>query len=206
MMRPIARFWIAPLVVLVILAAVVGVYLLVNRPKAAPPSSPSLVPVTVDQIQSLTFQQSGKSLTLYQEPSQNGGTQWTIGSPQGVAADQQLTSGFAASLVTLTPTRTLTASPTAAQLQEYGLQPPQASVTVKASGRGKPVVLDVGNASPTGSYYAQIQGQSQVYLLNGLLPSEIRADPTAWLPQPTSSTSSSGTSATSASSTSGSSG
>ena len=194
------RFWIGPVAGIAALAVLAGSYALLVRPK--PQTAPHyLVGATATAIHSLTFRAHHKTLTLYQQPSTKSaaaGTTWTIGRPGGTAADQTLAQGFVSALVTLTASRTLAAKPTAAQLRGWGLAPAHASVTV-ATTTGKPVVLAVGQATPVGGYYARLNGSGPAYLIHGMVPAEISADPKAWLPQPASSSSAATPSSTSAS-------
>jgi len=190
------RFWFGPVAGLVVLILLGCVYFLISRPHA--PSKPAsvLVPVTVSEISSLTFTSQGKSLTLYQTTAA-GGTSWHIGSPTGAAADSSLTGSFVGALITLTPDRTLTTTAaTSADLKSYGLTPPTASVAVNGSGGTTIEQVNVGVASPVGSYYVQIAGKPTIYLVSGMVPAEISANPNAWLPVP--STAGSGTSASAA--------
>lgn len=197
--------WLAPVLGLVAIGVLVAGYAVVVG-SHQPPATPSFLGITVSEINSLTFTAKGKSLTLYQVPDASaGGTSWNLSSPTGGPADQSLTQSFASALVTLQPSRTLTKAPTATQLKEYGLDPATASVEVGLTGGKSPVTLDVGIASPVGGHYAQIAGQAPVYMVSGSVPNDISADPTAWLPPPSTS-GTSGTPSGTASSSSSSSG
>jgi hypothetical protein len=199
------RMWLGPVVGLACLAALGIVYYAVTHPHRKP-AAPAhyLLDVTTNQIRALEFQAHGKTLTLYQTPVKggSGATTWTVGSPAGAAADQTYVQGFVSSLVTLEPARTLTKSPTPAQLQSWGLAPPAAILTIERTGSAAPLVLDVGAASPVGDYYAQVAGSPTVYLLDSTIASEITADPTAWLPPSATSPSGSAASATGSASSS----
>lgn len=192
------RFWLGPLAGVAALLVLAGTYFALTRPRAPVKPANLLVPLTVNQISALTFTAQGKTLTLYQTAG-TGGTAWHVGSPGGPAADTSLIGSFVGSLITLTPDRILTTTPTTAQLQAYGLSPAKASVAVVGSDGKLAVQLDVGTTSPLGSYYLQLAGKPTVYVVSGSVPAEISADPHAWLPPPTSSsgTSASGTSAAS---------
>lgn len=188
------RMWLAPVLGLVAIGLLAAGYAVVVALQQKP-APPAFLGITVTEIHSLTFSAQGKSLTLYQvaQPSAGGST-WNLDSPTGTQADQSLTQSFASALVTLQPTRTLTTTPTTAQLQAYGLDPVTASVKVGLTGGKSPVTVNVGIASPIGGHYAQIAGKQTVYMITGQVPNDISADPTAWLPPPsTSSTSGSGT-------------
>lgn len=184
------RLWLGPVAgVAAIVILIVG-YLMVTHHK---PSTPvSFLGVTVSEMTSLNLDAQGKTLSLFQVADQStNSTTWNIGSATGSAADQTLTQSFASSLATLQPTRTLTAAPTAAQLKEYGLNPPNASVTIALSGGRAPVTVNIGVASPVGGYYAQVAGKPAVYMISSTVPTEIKTTPSAWLTPP-SSTSASG--------------
>ena len=178
------RFWLGPVAGLVLLILLGTVYYAVSRPPTAPKPAATLVPVTVSEIASLTFHSQNQTLTLYQSPAQAGGASWRIGAATGEAADSSLVGSFVGGLVTLTASRTLSSSPTAADLKAYGLAPPTSSVSVARTGGRPALQLDLGTQSPVGSYYAQVAGQATVYLVDGMVPSEISADPKAWLPVP----------------------
>lgn len=193
------RFWLGPIAGLVLLALLGAAYYALNRPHTAPKPAAALLPVTVSQMASLTFHSDNKTLTLYQSANTGGGTSWHIGSPTGATADDSLVGSFVGGLVTLTASRTLSTNPTGADLKAYGLAPPASSVTVARSDGQPNLELDIGAQSPVGSYYAQVAGQAAVYLVDGMVPAEISADPKAWLPVPaTSSSTSASSSATGA--------
>jgi len=183
------RMWVGPALGLAALIVIGGAYLLVTRQKAPAAPVAFLLPVTTNQITSLQFQAQGKALTLYQNAAAGSTTIWTISSPTGAQANQAMVEGFVSELVTLTPTRTLTAAPSAADLSSYGLSPPAGVLTVNRS-NGSPVLLDLGAQSTVGGYYAQVGGSQTVYLIDGTLAGEITADPSAWLPLPSSTSSS----------------
>jgi hypothetical protein len=195
------RMWLGPVIGLACLAALAVVYYIVAHPRQKSQAAvPYLLGVTTSQIHALEFQVHGKTLTLYQNavPGGSGATLWTIGSPGGQQADQPYVQGFVSSLVTLQPTRTVTKSPTSADLQSFGLAPPGSVMTIERTGSAAPIVLDVGVPSPVGDYYAQVGGSPTVYLIGSTIGSEITANTSAWLPPP-SSTSASGASASGAS-------
>jgi hypothetical protein len=176
------RVWIGPAAGLCALIVLGGVYFAVTHPRTKPQASHDLLQVTTDQIRALEFHAQGKSLTLYQNPGQNGATTWTVGSPSGQAADQSLVESFVGQLVTLTPTRTLTTAPTSADLQSYGLAPADTILLIDRTNGLPQLELDVGAQSPVGDYYARVGGNPTVYLLDQSIASEISADPSAWLP------------------------
>ncbi len=185
------RLWLGPVAgVAALLVLIIG-YLVVSG-QHKPAKAASFLGVTVSDMASLTFHAQGKTLALFQVPDPaTNSTTWNIGSATGTAADQSLTQSFASGLATLQPTRTLTASPTPAQLKAFGLNPPTASVTIGLTAGRAPVTVNVGVTSPVGGYYAQLGGKPAVYMLSGTVPSEISANPSAWLP-PASGTSGSG--------------
>jgi hypothetical protein len=197
------RIWLGPVLGLGVLAALVAVYVALTRPPAHPKPAPSLLGITADQIAALEFHSHGQALTLYANNGKDGKVTWTIGAPGGTPADQNLVQGFVSDLVTLNASRKLLAAPGPSDLQQFGLQPPQASLVVHRKGGAASVELDVGLTAPTGEYYARVGGDPAVYLIAGMVPSEISADPKAWLPVP-SATGSGSSSSTSAAAGSGS--
>ncbi len=197
------RFWLGPVAGVAALAILAGAYALLVRPKHQTKPTHYLVGISASSIRSLTFQAHHKQLTLYQQAaakSAAAGTTWTIGHPGGTSADQTLVQGFVSSLVTLQASRTLAAKPTASQLQGWALAPAHASVRITPAS-GKPVLLAVGLSTPVGGYYARVDNAGPVYIIHGMVPAEISADPKAWLPPPSSFTSSSASSSSSSSST-----
>ena len=190
------RFWLGPVAGLVLLCLLGGLYFLLTRPKPPAKVTPTLLSLTEGQIASLTFDAKGKTLTLYRGATAGGTTHWHIGSPAGAAADSTLVQSFVGNLVTLTATRTLTTNPTAAALKAYGLTPPTASVVVARTGGRPGLRMDVGARSPVGGYYTQVDGLPTVYVVSGMTPAEISANPSAWLPIPTTPASSGASSAT----------
>lgn len=182
--RAADRFWLGPVAGLVLLCLLGGLYFLLTRPKPPAKVTPTLLSLTEGQIASLTFDAKGKTLTLYRGATAGGTIRWHIGSPAGPAADSTLVQSFVGNLVTLTATRTVTAAPSAAALQAYGLTPPIASVVVARTGGRAALRMDVGARSPVGGYYTQVDGRPTVYVVSGMTPAEISANPSAWLPIP----------------------
>lgn len=179
------RFWLGPVAGLVLLILLGSAYYLLTHTQAKPKLALSLVPTTVNEMSSLTFHAQNKALTLYQTPNAGGGTAWHIGSPTGTTADDSLVGNFVGGLITLTPTRTVTSNPTGADLKAFGLAPPASSVAIARSNAQPNLQIDVGAQSPVGGYYLQVAGTPTVYLVDGMVPAEISADPNAWLPIPT---------------------
>ncbi len=198
------RFWVSPFIGVLVLAALFGVYAWQSR-TPAPTTTPSyLLGFTVSEVSGVTMTQGSTTLSLYptaNTPAAQAGSLWSIGSPTGEAADGSLVSSFVTSLATLTAVQTVVIQPTSGQLSAYGLAPATASVAI-SRGTLPTVTLEVGNASPLGTgYYAQVQGQTKVVLINSSLAQEISTDPALWLPPPSSSSSTtSGSSSASASS------
>lgn len=190
------RFWLAPFVGVLVLVALVAVYTWqVNRP-APETTTPPLLGIETSQVTQLSITDSHGTLVFYPKL---GGSTWYLGSPTGPEADNTLVTGFVGSLATLTAIQTVTAAPTASELTAYGLSPAVKTVVMERGTLPTKTLL-VGNESPVqNGYYAQVQGNNTVYLINTSLAQEISSTESLWLPPP------SGTSASSASATSASS-
>ena len=187
--------WAGPAVALGLLIVLGALYFLLSRPGAAPKAPTFLLHVTTDEISAMDLHAHDKTLTLYANPGTAGAVDWTIDRPGGTPADNNLVQSFVSSLVTLTPSRKLMASPSASDLQSYGLSPASSVLVVHLRSGGTPVELDVGQTAPTGEYYARVAGDPAVYLIDGMVAGEITADPKAWLPVASSTSSSASASA-----------
>ncbi len=187
------RFWLAPFVGVLVLVALVAVYTWqVNRPTPQA-TVPPLLGIATSQVTQMTITDSSGTLQFY--PKSSGST-WYLGSPTGPEADNTLVTGFVGSLATLTAVQTVTAVPTASELTAYGLSPATKTVVIERGSLPTKTLL-VGSESPVqNGYYAQVQGNNTVYLINTSLAQEISSTESLWLPPP------SGTSASSASTTS----
>ena len=184
--------WAGPAVALGLLVVLGVLYFALSRPASGPKAPAYLLHVTTDEISALEFHAHNQSLTLYANPGTAGAIDWTIGRPGGIPADNNLVQSFVSSLVTLTPARKLMASPSAGELQSFGLSPAGSVLIVHLKSGLPSVELHVGQTAPTGEYYAQVAGDPAVYLIDGMVAGEITADPKAWLPVTSNTSSSAG--------------
>jgi hypothetical protein len=177
--------WAGPVLGLVVLAALAGAYAWLGRPRPAPPGPPPLLHVPLAEVRAVAMVTGGKTLVLYRDLTKKGlGVRWTMGSPRGPAADATLAGGFLSDLLDLTPDRVVAHHPTAAELHQWGLQPPVSRVILSLAG-GRSVEVDFGDLSPVGDYYTRVVGRSTVYLTTSTAGSQVSADPANWAPVPT---------------------
>lgn len=120
--------------------------------------------VEADAIEEITVRsESGDRTTL-----RKTGTEWQIAEPAGAAPDPGEVSSLTSNLASLEIQRVLDEE--AADLKEFGLEPPRFDVAFKAGGQEHKLLL--GAKTPPGSdLYARLDNQKRVFLV----PSHIEA-------------------------------
>ena len=92
---------------------------------------------------------------------QRTGDGWEMLEPVRARGDRSAVDGLLANLVTLKADREVDAKP--AKPADFGLEPPEAEVTLTVKGRSAPVGLQVGARSPTGAWvFARETGKTAV--------------------------------------------
>lgn len=191
-------FWAGPVLGLCAVALLIGAYAWLGRPHKAKPPADLLMPASLAQVAGVEFRSGARTLTLYRETGGKTGLglRWAIGTVRGTSADSATINSFVTSLLELQPVRLVAKRPTATQLAQWGLDPPQASASLLLLGNRPAMELLVGKVSPVGDNYASIAGRTAVYLINTTLAGEVSPNPARWLPT-SSQTSSGGSTASS---------
>jgi hypothetical protein len=114
--------------------------------------------VEADAIDEITVRaESGEQTTI-----RKTGTEWQIVDPAGIKPDSGEVSSLTSNLSSLEIQRVLDED--AANLKEYGLEPPRFEVSFKAAGQDHKLL--VGSKTPPGSdLYARLGDQKRVFLL-----------------------------------------
>ncbi len=148
-------------VVVVVLAAIIGAYFIISRPKpvsaAATPPTPSLSQGDKDKIVKIVL--GGRAEGTLTLQKKNGA--WVTDPPVVGALDTSNTDDLLSSFSALTAERTIDENPT--DLAKYGLNPPQATATATWED-GTTHTLYLGNKTDAGNtYYLQVKGDLKVY-------------------------------------------
>ena len=174
------------LVLVVALGVVLGIIFL--RPKATAPAAPQPpIIYTIDE-QAMNFievRSEGKRASFWKDKE----GKWHIGSLTGIGVDPQRWGGIPFLLSGPRSKRVIAESPSAADVQAYGLDNPPLQVTMGFA-TGDRFEVHMGSKMPDqGSYYAQNKGFTTVYLIDqswgsvvGRLATEVPIPPT---PTPT---------------------
>ena len=146
-------------IVVVVLAGLVGAYLLVTRPKPvkAAAAAPDLVKADKDKLVKIVLSDRPEgTLTLEKK-----GKAWTVDSPRQYALDESSIDDLTLNFTLLPAERVIDENPT--DLAQYGLAPPRAQgEAVYSDGTTKTLLL--GDKTPSGStYYMQVKGDPKVY-------------------------------------------
>lgn len=110
----------------------------------------------VKDVQAVTLTRKDERIRI-----ERAGDDWELVEPIRSRADRGAVDGLVTAVVTARADREVAASP--ARPEEFGLDPPQAEVTLTVKGRDRPVVLQVGAKSPTGAWvFAREAGKPAV--------------------------------------------
>ncbi|MBO0686959.1 MAG: DUF4340 domain-containing protein, partial [Candidatus Dormibacteraeota bacterium] len=146
---------------LVGVAAVIGAYLLLSRPRPTPPAPP-LVPCGVLNTVYLQIQGQGQTLELERG---SPGARWQIAQPVNAAADSSTVDNLVNQVNGVEVLNTIS-SPQ--PISQYGLSQPKVAVTCRVKS-GRSYNLTVGNQSFDGSgYYAQKGGDNRVFVISSV--------------------------------------
>jgi hypothetical protein len=92
---------------------------------------------------------------------------WYLTQPLAVRGDDQKYSELTRYVADLHQTRVVDEQPQS--LEPYGLAAPHLEIQVTLTDQPKPLILRLGATNPTGgSYYTQVEGRPQVYLVSGV--------------------------------------
>lgn len=158
--------YLQTLIALAILAALWGIFTYYGRTKSAPNSesnsaeSKKILPVNDSQIVAFTVKATGdKPVTCTRE-----GSGWQITEPEKLAADSSSVTSFLTSLTSAAPDEVISEQP--GSLNQFGLDPPAATITVRTNATPQEFVLRLGSSTPTSNgIYANVAGQDRVFTL-----------------------------------------
>ena len=128
----------------IVLAVVVGYILLIDRPQARrAEEAKHLIQIAPKDATRITLVSSKGAVDL----ARRDATHWEITNPIHVPAGSFAVSSLLDTVTGVIPQQSLGA---ASNLKEYGLDKPQARITLTSS-KGPAATLEIGNASPVGS-------------------------------------------------------
>lgn len=151
------------IVLVVILGVVLGILLL--RPKSTGPATPQppIIYTADEQAMNLIQVEAQGKRESFLKDSQG---KWHIGNLAGVQVDPQRWGGIPFLLSGPRSKRVITQSPTAADLQAYGLDNPRIKVVLGFQTGDQFEVYLGAKTADQGSHYAQNKGFSTVYLID----------------------------------------
>lgn len=160
---------------IVALAAAFGAYLwFVERKKPANPEDKPKEKVfaSVDKakVRAISIKRAAETISLAKE-----GDLWRMTEPQLVAADANEVEGLISTIQGLEVGDVATES--AAKLSEYGLEPPQQTISLEADGGAKTELL-IGDKAPAESgLFAKLPGASRVFTIPAYLATTLDKKP-----------------------------
>ncbi|MBI2525536.1 MAG: DUF4340 domain-containing protein [Candidatus Rokubacteria bacterium] len=140
------------LVVLVLLAAGLGGFYYYDTYRLAPAREKAesakgrLWQVEPKDIEALTLKRKADTVKL----KRAGDAGWEMLEPVKTRGDRSTVDGLVTTLATIRVDREIDSDP--GKLGEFGIEPPEAQVTLEVKGRSEPLVLLVGGKSPTGAW------------------------------------------------------
>jgi hypothetical protein len=148
------------LVLAAIVVVVLGYIVAVDRPQAQrAEEARHLVQFSSKDVTRIDLQSDKGAVALARRDANH----WDITAPLHVPAGTFAVSGLLDAVTGLVPQQSLG---TPSDLKEYGLDKPQARVTLTTS-RGQTVTLEIGNQSPVGSTsYARLQPGGRLYQID----------------------------------------
>ena len=170
------RGW-STLVFGVVLVALVGyIYFVDSKSEpnaAAEKKEKPFGTVTAGDIEEIAVKTGGETARL-----EKADGKWQLVEPEKAAADDNEITSMTGSLASLEVNRVVDA--TAADLKQYGLDPPRVEVSFRSKGQKESKQLALGEKTPTGGdLYAQVPGQKRVFLVSSFLDSTFNKTPFA---------------------------
>jgi hypothetical protein len=154
-------------ILLVIALAGLGGYIYFvdnKRPATDVESKPKAFTVAADDIEEIQIRVADGDSTR----AQRADKAWKLVEPTPADGDSSELSNMASSLASLDVQRVVEES--AADLSQYGLNPPKIEIAFRAKGQTEPMRLQVGDKTPTGGdVYAKKPGESRVFLVTATL-------------------------------------
>lgn len=131
-------------------------------------SQEKLLTIESSHVQSFTIKpREGEAITCRRE-----GGNWVIAEPKKVSADSTAVTGLLNSLTGATVDQVVEAKP--ANLKDFGLDPPSATLQVLTDAKPAQFSLSLGDETPTsGGVYAQVAGNPRVVTLASYLKTSL---------------------------------
>lgn len=164
-------------VVLLVLAAGLGGFYVYDTYWLAPAREKAesvkgrLWEVDPKDVEGVTLARKGEAAVKLKR----AGDGWEMLEPVKARADRGAVDGVVSTVVTARVDREIDPSPT--KLADYGLEPPEAEITVEVKGRKDPLVLRLGAKSPTGAWVYGREGTKPALLALSEIVSRDAAKP-----------------------------
>jgi hypothetical protein len=159
-------------IILAVLVGLVGWYFVWSERQPKPETgNPKLVPFDEKAMEEVIIARDGTTIALRRE-----GDAWRMTQPVDAKTDRGPVATLVSSLALARIERTVEEK--AANLAEFGLDPPAMTITVKAKDKPQPVTLHLGKNSPTGSWvYAKTGDSPAVLLLSANVKGDLSRTP-----------------------------
>ena len=154
------------LTVLLVLAAGLGSFLVVDtqwltpKREKAESAKGRLWTVELKDVDGLTIKRKDDTIKL-----KRAGDGWEMVEPVKTRADGAVVNDVVTNLATARVDREIEANPT--KLDDYGLEPPAAQVTLDVKGQAAPLTLTVGGKNPTGVWVYAREGSKPAVVVVG---------------------------------------
>jgi len=154
------------LTVLLVLAAALGSFLVVDtqwltpKREKAESAKGRLWTVELKDVDGLTIKRKDDTIKL-----KRAGDGWEMVEPVKTRADGAVVNDVVTNLATARVDREIEANPT--KLDDYGLEPPAAQVTLDVKGQAAPLTLTVGGKNPTGVWVYAREGSKPAVVVVG---------------------------------------
>ena len=154
------------LTVLLVLAAGLGGFLVVDtqwltpKREKAESAKGRLWTVELKDVDGLTIKRKDDTIKL-----KRAGDGWEMVEPVKTRADGAVVNDVVTNLATARVDREIEANPT--KLDDYGLEPPAAQVTLDVKGQAAPLTLTVGGKNPTGVWVYAREGSKPAVVVVG---------------------------------------
>jgi len=129
--------------------------------------------VTASDIEEIRLKTANETARV-----QKSDGKWQLVEPEQAGADETELTSMTSSLASLEVNREVEAS--AADLKQYGLDPPRVELSFRVKGQKDEKKLALGEKTPTGGdIYAHVPGQKRVFLVSSFLDSTFNKTPFA---------------------------
>jgi Domain of unknown function (DUF4340) len=157
-------------VIALVLLAIVGGYAIVVFFYSKPAPTPKLVSVKPKEVASVTLEYPSRASDKLIELARTRGGNWRITKPIGAEASEDVVNNLVRAVARASVDETVDEKPK--DLKPYGLEPPQAIVTLTTFDGKRLPAIDVGKATPVGFHaYVKTSAKPAVMLTSSAFPS-----------------------------------